>query len=196
MATICETYEPKVPTLDELCAEGGLCPNNDIGPATVAITPACDPDAEPLVIDCSAQLDGVTVTITRDYSERTTQCSKSPAGYIPAGKMIMVEISLAEGSYPAELTPLIFETEIDIDEDGYEIIGIDDDAGECQTPYNVVICPAGGQYELVLPFATVYYESTELQYDVENQRSLTFGFYGNTLPGTNRRAYFRRKPQV
>jgi hypothetical protein len=194
MESICETYEPKVQTIEEICSEGGLCPNNDIGPATISVTPACDPSAEPIIIDCNAQLDGVTVTITRDYSERKTQCSKSPAGYVPAGKSVMVEVSLAEGSYPPELTAILFETEAEIDEDGYEIIGIDDDAGQCQTPYNVVICPAGGNYELVLPFATIYYESTELQYDVENQRSLTFGWYANSFPGTNRKAYFRRKP--
>lgn len=196
LESLCEAYEPKVKTLEEICAEGGVCGTSDIGPATISISPVCDAEAEPVVIDCSAQLDGVTVTITRDYSERKTQCSKSPDAYIPAGKMVMVDISLAEGSYPPELTPLIFESEIEMDEQGYEIIPIDDDAGTCITPYHVVICPASGAYELVIPFAQVYFESTELKYDVETQRSLTFGFYAIRYPGTSRRAYFRRKPRA
>lgn len=191
---LCEVYEPKVPTLEEVCEAGGICGTQDIGPATITIRPVCDPDAEPIVIDCSAQMEGVTVEITNDFSERTTQCSKSPDAFIPAGKMIKIDISLAEGSYPRELTSLVFGNDVETDEEGFEIIGIDDNAGECLTPYHVTICPSGGNYELHLPYAQIYTESIELSYNVDDQRSLNFNFYGLRFPGSNRRAYIRRKP--
>lgn len=183
MASINE-LEQQLPTLDEWCEEnaGGLdCSASDVGAATISFRSVCDPSSEPVIIDCSKQLNGSSIEFIQSFTETFSQCSTEAKNYIKSGRGIRGEISIAEGEMTQEMYELFFESEWiqdpTISGDDSEILVLDDDSGVCSTPFEIVICPPNSGYELVIPNGQLMSESITLEFNLETQRELTIQFH-------------------
>lgn len=173
-------------TLEEICGEE--C-SNDISPAQIKLTPLCNPEVKPYIIDCSQQLTGSNLTLTQNFQERSTQCSTSPAGYVPSGKMGMFTISLAEGNVDSRLLEIVMDSqwlsESPYEEDeGAPILAGLNEPGRCSTLFRAEICPAGGRRNLVFPAAQLYTETIEVAFNNTDQRELQLTLYARQDPRT------------
>ena len=158
------------------------CEGEDISPAIIKITDVCDPSACPIIIDCEHQLDAASLSIQKLYQERRNQCQAGVAGYRRSGLNIRLSISIAEGAMDCDLASLIYESNWEPSQEGYDVLYLMDYTGTCTRHWQVEVVPVQGQYSFLLPWATIYTEDTTITYSVDDQRSVSFGFYAEKSP--------------
>ena len=186
-------------TLEDLCLEGVQC-SDDIGPAEIKLTPLCNADVDPYIIDCSQQLNGSTLTLMQAYQPRQTQCSSEPEGYVPSGRSGMFEISLAEGNVDARLLEIVENAQwvqSPYAEDGDSpILAAMDNAGTCPILFMAEFCPSNGSRDLIFPVAQLYTEEVSVTYNNTDQREMNIKIFARTDKRTNVRYYWRPKAGV
>ncbi len=176
------TLNPNCPddSKNELCLDD--CDGGDISPAIVRIFNPCDPNDCPIIIDCSKQYEGVTLSINRQNIERRDQCQAGVAEYIKGGFNVSASISLAEGSMDCRLAELVYEGKWELDDNGLGVMRVADNTGECPKYRRIEIIPLGGKYTFVIPWGSIYTETQEVQFTVDTQRQTRLGFYAKQSP--------------
>ncbi len=173
--TITDSVKPEA-CLDNQC-------KTDISPAVIKIFTPCFPDNPPFFIDCESQLNGITLTINREYQDRKDQCQSGAAGKISSGNNIMLDISLSEGGIDCPLMEFIWASKWLKNEDTNEnVLLILDETGQCPIHYTVEVIPTGGAYKFVFPWTTFYSEENTIEYNVETQREYKIGFFAEKSP--------------
>lgn len=178
------------PLTQEQCESIDLC--KEMGPAQIILTPHCSGGKE-IIIPCSDQRDALKVKFGKEYTEAKNQCSSDPK-MLEKRKVLELEVSLGCAATNPSILSALMDTglvESEDDPDWMEM-RIADSPGKTPKYWEVLVQPLedsrpSEDWRIRFYYAYIVVENSELQFSVDEPRSLTFMVKTMNHPGLNQK---------
>jgi hypothetical protein len=180
------------PLTREQCEAVDLC--KEMGAAQLILTPHCSTGKE-IIIPCSDQRDALKLKFGKEYTEAKNQCSSDPK-MLEKRKVLELEVSLGCAATNPKILSALMDTglvESEDDPDWMRMM-ITDSPGKAPKYWECLIEPLedsrpSADWRIQLVYAYIVVENSELQFSVDEPRSLTFMIKTMMHPGLATRGW-------